>query len=153
MVPLLIIGLFIWGVVMIIWGLCDRFWSPTVNDRVGKYYDDILSRLKSLEDIPEELGDLQPSLEYLSRPDVKARYIEIISEIPQANMITCELQSILGLIFLEMKVDELDGPHVTVLNFWPCEECACVGVEVINKNDPPKAINKERIPTWDIVTL
>ena len=89
------------------------------------YLDTCLNILVKLP-VPEG-SQKDSSLIYLKREDVRSQFDSIIK--------TCNIDELrgrfgnmLGIVYLEVEGTTIDGVKYT-LNFWPCADCACIGVQ------------------------
>lgn len=91
------------------------------------------SMVKYLEEVKEAIKnrdvDIDSSITYLKRNDVRDQFKNIVEN---NRIISFETKTyeILKMIYIEIECSDKDG-DVYKLNFWPCTEYACVGIEKI----------------------
>ena len=76
--------------------------------------------------------DFEPSLTYLDKKEIRDELSKIIFSY-KINDVTIEIKELLGLVYCEMVA--LSKGYIWnstyVLNLWPCESCACIGVKKV----------------------
>lgn len=77
---------------------------------------------------PDGAHDTKESITYLKREDVHSKLAQLIESYDLRTFPRGGFATVLGLVFLELIAVDGKDAHWR-LNFWPCTECACVGIE------------------------
>lgn len=93
-----------------------------------QYLDGIITYLETVREF-FKYRNMNSSITYLKRNDVRDQFKNIVehNNIVSFETKTCEK---LKMIYIEIECSDKDG-DVYNLNFWPCPECACIGIEKI----------------------
>lgn len=95
-----------------------------------EYLDGIVTYLEEVREVVKDRDvNIDSSIIYLKRNDVRDQFKNIIET---NSIISFETKTyeILKMIYIEIECSDKDG-DVYKLNFWPCSECACIGIEKI----------------------